>query len=187
MAWLSRVRANTLLDRNEEPRAAPDYSYRQPVEIIARVPRGLADVTTGRQRVPPQADQVQASANRLHNNQITQTVRPNREDLARAALAPGATALAQIDQGVELAVQEFKLSDELESVAAMLSAKHPAVARAQIDALVHEAHQQLAANATVTTHLIPLTLNRCRKRLAATDAGPDRGLPRAVGTSAPQS
>lgn len=58
-----------------------------------------------------------------------------------------------------------RVADDVESVVAMLSAKHPDIARERIEALVHEVYLGLAARATITAHLIPLTINRCRKRL----------------------
>jgi hypothetical protein len=57
------------------------------------------------------------------------------------------------------------VADELDSVTEMLLVRHPDVARDDIKALVHKAYRDLAAQATVETHLIPLTLNRCRKHL----------------------
>ena len=57
------------------------------------------------------------------------------------------------------------VTDELHSVVDMLCVRHPDVARDKIHTLVHEVYEELAAQARITTHLIPLTVNRCRKRL----------------------
>ena len=58
-------------------------------------------------------------------------------------------------------------SDELESVSAALCAKNPGVNRQELTRLVYDVYQELASHARITTHLIPLTLNVSRRRLAA--------------------
>ena len=50
--------------------------------------------------------------------------------------------------------------DELGAVVAAVHAKFPDHPRAEVEEVVSEAYQHLQAGATVTGHLIPLTLNR---------------------------
>jgi hypothetical protein len=58
------------------------------------------------------------------------------------------------------------VTDELESIVQMFCEKYPDRSEAEIDVLVHDAYAVLAAQATVTAHLIPLTVNRCHKLLS---------------------
>jgi hypothetical protein len=62
--------------------------------------------------------------------------------------------------------------DELDSVVSTLCARNPDHARSEVEAVVAEVYAELAAGATVTAHLIPLTLNRSR-RLLTTASGAD--------------
>lgn len=57
------------------------------------------------------------------------------------------------------------ITDELDGVVSMLCTRYPSRSRESIVRLVSEAYDQLAAHATVTSHLIPLTVNRCRNVL----------------------
>ena len=57
------------------------------------------------------------------------------------------------------------IGDELERVVSMLCVKYPDRNHDEIATLVSEVYHRLASNATVTTHLIPLTVNRCRRVL----------------------
>ncbi len=57
--------------------------------------------------------------------------------------------------------------DELDGVVSTLCAKFPTRARNEVEAVVTDVYDQLAANATITAHLIPLTLNRSQRVLRA--------------------
>jgi hypothetical protein len=72
------------------------------------------------------------------------------------------------------------ITDELDSLVKMLCAKYPAIERQRIQQLVHDEYHGLAVKATIGTHLIPLTLNRCRKLLA--DPGAAESLLRVAGS-----
>jgi len=54
---------------------------------------------------------------------------------------------------------------ELARIVSVLRGKYPERDPEQISVLVAEVYRRLAENATVTTHLIPLTINRCRRLL----------------------
>ncbi|MCP9271001.1 three-helix bundle dimerization domain-containing protein [Mycolicibacterium arenosum] len=54
---------------------------------------------------------------------------------------------------------------ELEAVASMLRSRFPDCRPEDIGRLVRTVYTQLAEQARVRTHLIPLTLNRCRRTL----------------------
>ena len=113
IATLFRVKANTALDRAEDPREVLDYSYEQQLEMVQKVRRGLADVTTSRRRVELQVTQLELSAGKLQD-QAQQALAAGREDLARAALIRRAAATSQISdlqgQQASLQAEEEKLT-----------------------------------------------------------------------------
>ena len=59
------------------------------------------------------------------------------------------------------------LSDELDGVVSALCARFPSRRRSEIQRVVTAVYDQLAGKATITAHLIPLTLNRSRRVLDA--------------------
>jgi len=65
--------------------------------------------------------------------------------------------------------------DELQGVASALCLRFPTRRRSEVEVVVADIYEQLAAHATITAHLIPLTLNRSRgvldARLAAERSG----------------
>jgi hypothetical protein len=52
--------------------------------------------------------------------------------------------------------------DELDGIVSALCSRFPGHARSDIETVVAQVHAGIAAKATVSTHLIPLTLNRSR-------------------------
>jgi hypothetical protein len=56
--------------------------------------------------------------------------------------------------------------DELDSVVSTLCTRLPGRTRSEVEAVVAAVYAELAAGATVTAHLIPLTLNRSRRLLS---------------------
>ena len=58
------------------------------------------------------------------------------------------------------------LGRELDSAAASLVARYPEADPAEIRTLVSTTYEQPAATARIRTHLIPLTLDRCRRVLS---------------------
>ncbi|WP_179964761.1 three-helix bundle dimerization domain-containing protein [Mycolicibacterium gadium] len=57
--------------------------------------------------------------------------------------------------------------DELDSVVSTLCTRLPGRTRSEVEAVVAAVYAELAAGATVTAHLIPLTLNRSRRLLSS--------------------
>ncbi|WP_237567995.1 three-helix bundle dimerization domain-containing protein [Mycolicibacterium lacusdiani] len=57
--------------------------------------------------------------------------------------------------------------DELEAVVAAVGAKFPDRSRPEVEAVVRGAYRDLAHSAVITSHLIPLTLNRSTRMLRA--------------------
>lgn len=66
---------------------------------------------------------------------------------------------------VDQTVASPMVRDELEDVVVMLCARFPERRTADIEWLVTDAYQTLSDNARIQAHLIPLTLNRCRRLL----------------------
>src|SRR5579871_5575148 len=113
LATLFRAKANTALDRAEDPREMLDYSYERQLELVQQVRRGLADVATSRKRVELQLTQLQRSSAKLQG-QAQQALAAGREDLAREALTRRAAVTSQIGdlqgQQASLQAEEDKLT-----------------------------------------------------------------------------
>jgi hypothetical protein len=58
--------------------------------------------------------------------------------------------------------------DELGAVVSALCARFPDRSRGDVERVVADVYARLIASATVTAHLIPLTLNRSRRLLGST-------------------
>lgn len=114
LTTIFKAKANTLLNRVEDPRETLDYSYERQLELLQKVRRGLADVATSRRRLELQAEQLQRSAASLED-QARQALAQNREDLAREALTRKAAIAEQLrDLGAQhdqLSQEEAKLTD----------------------------------------------------------------------------
>src|SRR6201994_2234628 len=85
VSLIFRAKADKALDRMEDPRETLDYSYKQQVEMLTRVRRGVADVATSRKRVELQMNALQKEISK-RDNQARSALGAGREDLARAAL-----------------------------------------------------------------------------------------------------
>ena len=60
------------------------------------------------------------------------------------------------------------IRDELGALVSALCARFPDRNLSEVEHIVADVYAQLVANATVTAHLIPLTLNRSRRLLSST-------------------
>ena len=113
LALLFRTKANKAIDRAEDPRDVLDYSYQRQLEMLTQVRRGLADVATSGRRLDLQANQLQQSADKLHD-QAAQALEVGREDIAREALNRRSAALDQLSdlstQRESLRADEQKLT-----------------------------------------------------------------------------
>lgn len=65
----------------------------------------------------------------------------------------------------ELTLRTKTVTDELNFIVRMLCAKYPDRSEVDVTSLVDDVYERLASEATVTAHLIPLTVNRCQKLL----------------------
>src|SRR6201986_4741049 len=82
VSLIFRAKADKALDRMEDPRETLDYSYKQQVEMLTRVRRGVADVATSRKRVELQMNSLEKEINK-RDTQARDALGKGREDLAR--------------------------------------------------------------------------------------------------------
>jgi phage shock protein A len=106
------AKANTALDRAENPNETLDYSYQKQLELLQKVRRGVADVATSRKRLELQLQQLQAQADKLEG-QGRQALSAGREDLAREALTRRSGLQQQI---ADLQAQHAQLQGEEEKL-----------------------------------------------------------------------
>jgi len=112
MSMIFRAKANSALDRAEDPRETLDYSYQKQLELLQKVRRGVADVATSRKRLELQLQQLQKQSSTLEE-QGRKALSLGREDLAREAL----TRRSGIQQQVsDLETQYQQLQGEEEKL-----------------------------------------------------------------------
>src|ERR1700753_2392916 len=113
VSLIFRAKADKALDKMEDPRETLDYSYKQQVEMLTRVRRGVADVATSRKRVELQMNSLQKEINKS-DTQARDALSKGREYLARAALQNKAQLTGQYTdletQFASLQEQEEKLT-----------------------------------------------------------------------------
>jgi phage shock protein A len=112
MSLIFRSRANSALDRAEDPRQTLDYSYQRQLELLTKVRRGVADVATSRKRVELQVNQLEAQSAKLQE-QAQKAISVGREDLAREALTRKSGVTGQIN---DLKAQHAQLQGEEEKL-----------------------------------------------------------------------
>ncbi|HWS20838.1 MAG TPA: PspA/IM30 family protein [Nitrososphaera sp.] len=115
-------KANTLLDRFEKPQEALDYSYVKQVEMLNKLRRGLAEITTSRKRLEMQKSRLWENI-RLLDGQAARALEANREDLARLALERKNANLIQT-QSLDKQIAEMKEEERnMQEAEKRLSAK----------------------------------------------------------------
>ncbi len=107
-----RSKANSALDKAEDPRQTLDYSYQRQMDLLSKVRRGVADVATSRKRVELQITQLEQQGAKLQS-QAEKAIGMGREDLAREALTRKSGLTTQID---DLKVQHAQLLGEEEKL-----------------------------------------------------------------------
>ena len=112
VTMIFRAKADKALDRMEDPRETLDYSYKQQLELLQKVRRGVADVATSRKRLELQMNQLQQSQNRL-DKQARDALSAGREDLAREALTRKSSISTQL---ADLETQYTNLQGEEEKL-----------------------------------------------------------------------
>lgn len=112
MSLIFRSKANTAMDRAEDPRQTLDYSYQRQMDLLHKVRRGVADVATSRKRVELQMNQLQQQADKLQT-QAQKALDMGREDLAREALTRKSAVNGQVE---DLRTQHAQLQGEEEKL-----------------------------------------------------------------------
>lgn len=112
IATFFRIKANSALDKAEDPGQVMDYSYSKQLEQLQQLRRSIAEVVTNEKRLEMQQSQLLNKVNRL-DGQALQALQASREDLARMALQRKEAILVQINsyeqQIAQLRAQEEKL------------------------------------------------------------------------------
>src|SRR5437016_4949212 len=125
LATFFRIRAESALDRAEDPGQVMDYSYGKQLEQLQNLKRSIADVVTNEKRLEMQQSQIQQQIDRL-DGQAMQALQANREDLARMALQRKETLLTQVNsfeqQIAQLRAQEEKLITMERTISARVQA-----------------------------------------------------------------
>lgn len=75
-------------------------------------------------------------------------------------IEPVTAATASETDAALLELSPSVVDGELAGVAAAVCARFPQLSRAYVDGVVDAAYRHLRSSATITAHLIPLTLNR---------------------------
>ena len=95
VSLIFRAKADKALDRMEDPRETLDYSYKQQVEMLTRVRRGVADVATSRKRVELQMNSLQKEISK-RDVQARDALGKGREDLAQGRAAEQGAAAGAV-------------------------------------------------------------------------------------------
>lgn len=112
VSLIFKSKANTALDKAEDPRETLDYSYQRQLDLLSKVRRGVADVATSRKRVELQVNQLEQQATKLQA-QAQKAIDMQREDLAREALTRKSALAGQIE---DLKAQHAQLQGEEEKL-----------------------------------------------------------------------
>lgn len=148
---LFRMRANSALDKVEDPGQVMDYSYSKQLEQLQNLKRSIAEVVTNEKRLEMQQGQIQQKINTL-DQQAMQALQANREDLARMALQRKETLLVQINgyeqQLAQLHAQEEKLLNMERTISARVETFR--TQKEMVKAQYNAAQAQVKINEQVT-------------------------------------
>ncbi|QCP04946.1 PspA/IM30 family protein [Brevibacterium sp. CS2] len=125
IAMIFGAKANSALDKAENPNETLDYSYQKQLELLQKVRRGVADVATSRKRLELQIGQLEQQQAKLQS-QAQKALEVNREDLAREALTRKSGLSQQIadlqTQHQNLQAEEQKLTTASQRLQAKVDA-----------------------------------------------------------------
>lgn len=151
IATFFRIKANSALDKAEDPGQVMDYSYSKQLEQLQQLRRSIAEVVTNEKRLEMQQSQLLDKVNRL-DGQALQALQANREDLARMALQRKEAILVQINgyeqQIAQLRTQEEKLISMERTVSARIEAFR--TQKEMVKAQYSAAQAQVKINEAVT-------------------------------------
>ncbi len=115
-----KMKANSAVDRLEDPRQLVDYAYDQQQELLRRTKQGLVEVATAKVRLERQSQSMREKVPRLEE-QAARAVSSRRSDLARLSLQRKQAVLAELEgldrQVTEVAQEERKLTNTEQQLA----------------------------------------------------------------------
>ncbi len=145
------MKANSALDKAEDPGQVLDYSYQKQLEQLQQVKRSIADVVTNEKRLEMQQQQLQQQLNKL-DQQAMQALQGNREDLARMALQRKETIVTQLSSYEQQLAQLKEQEQRLVTMERNLSARVEAfrTQKEMVKAQYGAAQAQVKINEQVT-------------------------------------
>ena len=108
LRMIFNAKANSALDRAEDPREILDYAYAEQKQLLARTKRGLVDVATSKAQLTRQAKSLRDQVPKVEE-QAGRALDAGREDLARIALERKQTILAELE---DLEVQVTEIGED---------------------------------------------------------------------------
>ena len=118
-----KMKANSAVDRMEDPRQLVDYAYEQQYELLRKTKQGLVEVATSKVRLERQASSLRTQVPQLEDK-AARALKASRPDLARIALERKQTILSELEQldlqVVEVAGEEQRLTQTEQQLAARI-------------------------------------------------------------------
>ena len=118
-----KVKANSALDRAEDPRQLVDYAYEQQHELLRKTKQGLIEVAASKVRLERQAQRLRDRVPQSEE-QARRALSVGREDLARIALQRKQSVLAELEQleqqVTDVAKDEQRLTQTEQQLAARI-------------------------------------------------------------------
>jgi phage shock protein A len=109
-----KQKVNKIVEKNEDPREALDYSAVKQAEMMQRLRRDVIQVTASKKRLEMQKSRLQDNIKRLDDQTIS-AVKIGRDDLARLALERKNANLSQLkdldNQILEIQGEQIKLQE----------------------------------------------------------------------------
>ncbi len=122
MSQVFQQKANTALNKVENPTEALDLSYEKMLENLQQVRRSIADVLTSQKRLEAQRAQLQAQYDKLQG-QARQALQQGQEELAKTALGRAQSLEGQVT-ALDPQIEQLKGQEQaLEATAQKLSSK----------------------------------------------------------------
>jgi phage shock protein A len=109
-----KQKVNKIIEKNDDPREALDYSSVKQTEMMQRLRRDVIEITASKKRLEMQKSRMQDNTKRLDDQAIS-AVKSGRDDLARLALERKNANLSQLkdldNQILEIQNEQMKLQE----------------------------------------------------------------------------
>jgi phage shock protein A len=110
MSTVVKSKMNRILDNAEDPRETLDFAYEKQMEMLKKVKRGVVEMVTTKRRIEQQASKVRENILML-DNQASQALNADREDLARVALQRKQASLIELE-GLDEQISNLELEQQ---------------------------------------------------------------------------